>query len=231
MQKKFLKKHLSKQNLIIIVGCAAVLILLIILMSVNRGKLSGNSYRFTDYDKYVKISDYKNLTYQTNKKLDKSLRRQAIINQVIATSEVKKYPSKQVEAEEARSKQYYKDLAKRYQRSYDEVIAMTGTSKKQFNSVIHRYAKATVKEKLVVNAIAKDEGIKLSRSEYNEYKDKNFKTFKMSEKQFKKTYGKSYKDYAEDNDFKSYALDQKVADRLLDISAKNVAKANKTTKK
>ena len=69
MQKKFLKKHLSKQNLIIIVGCAAVLILLIILMSVNRGKLSGNSYRFTDYDKYVKISDYKNLTYKTNKKV------------------------------------------------------------------------------------------------------------------------------------------------------------------
>lgn len=228
-----LKKNLLSSNLFIKIAaaCISLIAVIAILLTFNWGTFSGNSYKFQNYDKYVKVSNYKKLRYQTNKKLDKNLRRQAIINQVVSTSTMKKYPDKQVEAEEARSKQYYKDLAKRYKRSYDEVIAMTGTSKKQFNSVIHRYAKATVKEKLVVNAIAKDEGIKLSRSEYNEYKDKNFQTFKMSEKQFKKTYGKSYNDYAEDNDFKSYALEQKVADRLLDNSAKNVAKASKTTKK
>lgn len=227
------KRNLQSSNLFIKIAaaCIALIAVIAILLTSNWGTFSGNSYKFQNYNKYVKVSNYKKLRYQTNKKLDKNLQRQTIINQVVSTSTMKKYPDKQVEAEEARSKQYYKDLAKRYKRSYDEVIAMTGTSKKQFNSVIHRYAKATVKEKLVVNAIAKDEGIKLSRSEYNEYKDKNFKTFKMSEKQFKKTYGKSYNDYAEDNDFKSYALEQKVADRLLDISTKNVAKASKATKK
>lgn len=228
-----LKKNLLSSNLFIkiAIACIALIVVIAILLTSNWGAFSGKSYKFSHYDKYVKLADYKKMKYQTNNKIDKNLRRQSVINQVVETSEMKKYPTKQVKAEESRSKQHYKNLAKRYKKSYDEVIAMTGVSKKQFNQVTHQYAKSTVKEKLVVNAIAKDEGIKLSRSEYNEYKDKNFKTFKMSEKQFKKTYGKSYKDYAEDNDFKSYALEQKVADRLLDISAKNVAKANKTTKK
>lgn len=212
-----LKKNLFSSNLFIkiAIACIALIAVIAILLTANWGVFSGKSYKFGHYDKYVKLADYKKMKYKTNSKIDKNLRRQAVINQVVETSEMKKYPAKQVKAEESRSKQHYKNLAKRYKKSYDEVIAMTGVSKKQFNQVTHQYAKSTVKEKLVVYAIAKKEGIKVSNADLKQYKQDTLKRMKFNEKSFKKAYKMSYDDYAKQNDFKSLCLEEKVADMLL----------------
>lgn len=219
-----LKSKLKNKQFLVIGLCAVVIVIMAFLVHANLGVFTGKSYKFMNYDKYISVGDYKKMTYKTNTKNNAALKRQAVINQITAQSKMKKYPDKQVSAEEKRSKDQYRNLAKRYNKSYNQVIAMTGVSKKQFNRVIHRYAKATVKEKMLINAIAKQEGIKVTSSDYKQYKDKTFKNMKVSDKQFKKMYGESFDDYAKDNDFKFSCLEEKVGNHLVKMATKNARK-------
>ena len=218
---KNFRSKLNNKSILIIGLCVIIAIVAFFLVHANLGAFNGKSYKFINYDKYITVGNYKKMAFRTNKKNNAALNRQSIINQVVSKSKMKKYPSLQVKAEEKRSKDQYHALAKRYNKSYNQVIAMTGVSKQQFNRMVHKYAKATVKEKMMIHAIAKNEGIKVSSSDYKKYKDKTFKKLHVSEKQFEKMYGKSFDQYAKDNDFEFLCLEEKVGNYLLTITAKN----------
>lgn len=98
----------------------------------------------------------------------------------------------------------------------DSLIKAYGMDEKSYQTMVKNSAKESVKLHLVAHAIAKEESISLSSSDY----DQRLKEFKestgLSEKQFKKQAGSSYEDYAKANNFEEYFFQEKVGQFLVD---------------
>ena len=112
--------------------------------------------------------------------------------------------------------QSYEQMASQYGMDVDSLIKAYGMDEKSYQAMVTNSAKESVKLHLVAHAIAKEEGISLSSSDY----DQRLKEFKestgLSEKQFKKQAGSSYEDYAKANNFEEYFFQEKVGQFLVD---------------
>lgn len=124
-----------------------------------------------------------------------------LLSEVSGDSKLKKTPKLQLKAAK-------KDV--------DSLIKAYGMDEKSYQAMVKNSAKESVKLHLVAHAIAKEEGIRLSSSDY----DQRLKEFKestgLNEKQFKKQAGSSYEDYAKENNFEEYFFQEKVGQFLVD---------------
>ena len=91
-----------------------------------------------------------------------------------------------------------------------------GMDKKEFRKQVKKYAKTVVKQKLVMYSIAKKEGLKVSKNEYKDYLADLLKNAGFTEEAFQQQYGESIEDYAEENDFKTNLLMDKVLDKVME---------------
>ena len=101
--------------------------------------------------------------------------------------------------------QNYEQMASQYGMDVDSLIKAYGMDEKSYQAMVKNSAKESVKLHLVAHAIAKEEGIRLSSSDYDQRL-----------KQFKKQAGSSYEDYAKENNFEEYFFQEKVGQFLVD---------------
>lgn len=139
-----------------------------------------------------------------------------LLSKVSGDSKLKKTPKLQLKAAKKDVEQSYEQMASQYGMDVDSLIKAYGMDEKSYRAMVKNGAKESVKLHLVAHAIAKEEGIRLSSSDY----DRRLKEFKestgLSEKQFKKQAGSSYEDYAKENNFEEYFFQEKVGQFLVD---------------
>ncbi len=207
----------------------------------NNEKLSGkkvvftvtiNSRQVTTTPKYnldfvKKYTDYKTLAaYEKSVKADltKSKKEEAesnvkntLWNQIVADSKVKSYPQKQLTYEQEQMTSRYKKMAKSYSMDWSDFLKQyMNMSESQFKKEAKSYAKTVVKQKLIMHEIAKKEGLKVTKKEYNDYLQKLLKDSGFTEETFKQQYSESIEDYADENDFKTNLLLQDVLDKVME---------------
>lgn len=84
----------------------------------------------------------------------------AIWQEVVNETKVKKYPKEELEIYTKRQEEYYKKMAEDYGVSYKELIENEmGSNKKEFENRIQKEAQSKLKEQLIARAIAEKEDI------------------------------------------------------------------------
>ena len=169
--------------------------------------------------KYTKKKDYENaIKDYLIKKRGKQIKQKAkddLWQQVVTNTKVKKYPKKQLSKEKKHILKQHQELAQEYNVSWEDFLAQyLGTNEEQFDKQLEATAKAAVKEKLVVMAIAKEEKISVSDEEYEKSLRQVLKEAGLTEAAFEKKYNMTLDAYAKEHDIKNAIIQSKVIDQI-----------------
>ena len=176
---------------------------------------NNTKYKTTaEYEKAIK----KQLLSQAKTKA-KSSEEQQVFTKILTASKVKKYPNKEFESRYNKMIETYKSLAKQNDMDYEKYLKTEmGMSKAEFEKTAKTAARNTVKQELVLHAIADKEGIKISDSEYKDYLKSLLKDAGYTEDSYKEATGTSIEQYAEDNNLYSTMLYTKVMEKVMKTS-------------
>lgn len=161
-----------------------------------------------DYEKHLKkqLKEERRDSATTTEKTD-------LMNQVMTSSKVKKYPSELLKAEQERIEKQYKEAAKTQNVEWKDFLKnYVQMSEKDFDKFVKTSAKNQVKWHLVIEAIAKKENLKITDKEMSDRLKKLLKDSGFTEKTFKEQYKQSIEEYAKENDLKASFLEEKVRD-------------------
>lgn len=138
--------------------------------------IDGTTLNLTVTVDYVRVYELNDSTaqlmgYTDKKDAENKLKLQAedefIINSLVEKSEIKEYPEKEyTELFEAR-KNYYTQLASAYGNSLDEYLKKENITKQQFEVMLDKHVKETMKTELPVYAYARLQKIKLTQEDIN----------------------------------------------------------------
>lgn len=142
---------------------------------------------------------------------------QELIEKAVEKAKMKKYPKGKVSAEIDALESQYESMASQYGMSYEDYLAAVGSSKKEMRKQLKDNAKEEVKKNLTVHAIAKKEGIKVKKSDFEEYMKELLKEANMTEEEFKNNYGQSIKDYVSSTSMQNYYMEKLVGDKLMEL--------------
>ena len=163
-----------------------------------------------DYEAYIK-SELEKQKKQTAEDTAK----QTLWSEAVENAEVKKYPKGAVKLEQDSIIEQYKLMAQNYNMEWEDFLkTYMQTTEKEFEKQAKTYGKSVAKQKLVLYAIAKKEGIKVSNGDYKKRLKELLDNAGMTEKQFKEQYNMTIEEYAEQHDFKANFLSEKVYDFL-----------------
>lgn len=142
----------------------------------------------------------------------KSAYREEAWNYIVKNSKVRKYPNKELELCKNQLESYFKSYAKSQNVSFKEFKKNTFGSEKKYQKTLNQSVKVQAKERLIIEKIAKKEGISYSKKEYNQ-----------RVKKLAKSYGyQSTKDFKKKNDdsaIKAYLMKEDI----LDLVEKTIA--------
>lgn len=142
-----------------------------------------------------------------------------LFNQISDASEVIEYPKKELENRYNKVIETYTNAAEASGVSLEEYISKEyGLTEDEFKSNAERSAKETVKDELILRAIADKEDIKVGESEYQEYLDNIIKEAGYTKDSFKSENGISIEEYADINNLYTSCLYQKVMDKVIEYS-------------
>ena len=163
-----------------------------------------------EYEEYIK-----NYLIKKESKQLKQRAKNSLWQQVVTDTKVLKYPDKQLEKEKRQILKQHKDLAKEYNVSWEDFLAQyLGTDEEKFKEQLEVTAKASVKEKLTVMAIARNEKIRVTEKEYQESLNQVLKESGLTEAGFEQKYNMSLDEYAEEHDIKNAIVQSKVIDYI-----------------
>ena len=161
-----------------------------------------------DYEASVK----KDLTENKQKSAEDTAK-QTLWSEAVENAEVKKYPEDSIKTEQKAIIEQYKVMAQNYNMEWEDFLkTYMQTTDKEFKKQAKTYAESVAKQKLVLYAIADKEDLKISDKDYKARLEELLKNAGMTEKQFKEQYNMTLEEYAEQNDFKSNFLSEKVND-------------------
>lgn len=189
------------------------------LQSAGKKKLDADFIKNNTSKKCKTKAEYEKFIREKLEEQKKETVGSQLLEEVSGDSKLKKTPSKQYKAAQKEVKSSYEQMASQYGMDLDSLIQAYGMDEKSFNKSIKSSAKESVKLKLVTHAIAKKEGIRLSSSDYDKKLDEYKENVGLSESKFKKQTGSSYEDYADENGFREYFLQEKVGAFLMEKAA------------
>ena len=135
---------------------------------------------------------------------------------VITTVELEKYPDRELKHEKNKIKKDYEKLAKEANSSFDEYMESTlGLDKEECDKFIDDYAKEVVKQKVIMNYIAQKEKVTVTDKEYNEHIESILKENNIKREDFKKAHGITIEEFAEENEWRTGLLFDKVIDAMI----------------
>ncbi len=176
-------------------------------------------YKKSSYEKAVKEELEKEARETAESELEETL-----WSKVLEKSKIKKYP-----------KGLVKDEIEAVKIQYDRMAEQYGTSPAQMGITEEQYkaaAKESVKEKLILHAIAEKEGIKVTRKDKQDFYDEILENSDMTEEEFEKATEMSVKDWVKANHYETQPLRDKVLDFVREngkITEKKVDAADKAT--
>ena len=145
--------------------------------------------------------------------------RTAIFKLVQDASKVIEYPEKELNAKKDKLAKTYQDQAKKAGMDVADYIQQNlGLSEEDFNKQVEEYAKTTVEIELILNQIARLEGIELTDKDYQEYVYNMLEQAGMTADEFKEQNGYSIEEFAEQSDLFTSFLYQKVVDKVIEYS-------------
>ncbi len=122
----------------------------------------------------------------------------ALWNQVMEGAQFSGYPEEELAARKQENLEYYTAMAQQYELELNEFVSeYFGMDEASFSEYMDTYARTIVEQELVMYAIAKAEGISVSRAEYKErlleiLQEQGYE----SEADFKAANGKSFEEVA-----------------------------------
>ena len=142
-----------------------------------------------------------------------------IFQQILDNSEILEYPEKEMAERKEAMIQEYKDYAEMYGMEYSEFLEMfLGLDEESFDQQADEVIKNTVKQELVLYALAKELDIKVSDKEYSDFLDGLLEDEGLDRESFEEETGQTIDEYAEDyNLYESY-LYQLVMEKLMEMS-------------
>lgn len=175
------------------------------------------SYSGKNLDNYIIPGEYKNISVKFTSD-DPGERRRQVWEQIVQSSEVKKYPDKQVKEYYNMNLEYYEELSKAYGYSdFDTYIKERhGCSREEFEEFLTGYARSQVANDMLVYAIAKKESLEMSDEEYEKLLKESFKDQGFTEESFEKTFHQSMEEYGEEHHLRVNFLQEKVMDRIME---------------
>lgn len=167
-----------------------------------------------DYKAYIK----KTMRDRKQEMADSSIKG-VLWNQIMSSSKVKKYPEKEMKEAKKEAEKWAEDYKKRaesYGMKWEDFLKNSmRTDKKGFEKMKEEYAKNLVFNEMVMYKIAREENIKLSKSEYKEKIHKIVKDAGYNEKTFKKAFNMDIEEYAKKNNWEKSMLLDKVMDKVM----------------
>ena len=150
--------------------------------------------------------------------------KEALWNEIVASSEVISYPEKEMEAANAAAdeiEKQYKSQAESYGMEWEDFLeSYMGSSQEDFEESKKQYAEETVLQEMVMYYIAREEGIEVTDKEYKEYLADSLETYGFTEDTFKQSYGQTIEEYADDNQWRTAMLLEKVLDKVMEYGNK-----------
>ncbi|MBQ3281878.1 MAG: trigger factor [Eubacterium sp.] len=141
--------------------------------------------------------------------------KQSLWSLAVENAEVKKYPKGAVSQEKEAIIEQYKLMAENYNVEWADFLEQfMNTNEEDFEKQAKDYGKSVAKQKLVMYAIADKENLKISNKEYKDRLKELLDNAGMTEDQFKEQYNQTIEEYADENDFKSQFLLEKIYDFL-----------------
>lgn len=150
--------------------------------------------------------------------------KEALWNEIVADSEVISYPEKELEAANAAAdeiEEQYKSQAESYGMEWEDFLeSYMGSSQEDFEESKKQYAEETVLQEMVMYYIAREEGIEVTDKEYKEYLADSLETYGFTEDTFKQSYGQTIEEYADDKQWRTAMLLEKVLDKVMEYGNK-----------
>ena len=150
--------------------------------------------------------------------------KEALWNEIVADSEVISYPEKELEAANVAAdeiEKQYKSQAESYGMEWEDFLeSYMGSSQEDFEESKKQYAEETVLQEMVMYYIAREEGIEVTDKEYKEYLADSLETYGFTEDTFKQSYGQTIEEYADDNQWRTSMLLEKVLDKVMEYGNK-----------
>ena len=181
-------------------------------------------------DEWVK----NNTEYSSVKEYEKSVReellasrqqdaeanaRQSVFSEIVNNTEVVKYPEDNLQARIDKITNSYQEYAKAGGYEFEEYLNdQMGISLEQFNQLAKQASEETVKQELILHAIARSEGIEMKADDYNKYLIKLLEDAGYTEETYKEEKGYTIQEYAEDNDLFNAYLYQTVMNKVMEYS-------------
>jgi trigger factor len=156
-----------------------------------------------DYEKSIKKELTKNAKEEAETQLQEDL-----WAKVLSKTKVKKYPKGMIKEETEIQKAQYQRMADQYGMSPEAM----GITEDQYKEM----AKESLKEKLALHAIAKKEGIKVKKSDMEDFYNEILESNDMTAKEFEEAAGMSVEDYVETNYYDIQVLRDKVLEFIVD---------------
>ena len=139
-------------------------------------------------------------------------------SEIIEKTEVIGYPEKQLENLKTTTREQYVSYATSSGKTLEEVLKENDMTEEDLDNNIQTYAENIVKQKMLLNALAKKEGIKLTNKGYKEELLKMLQNAGFTEETFASAYGMTIEEYGEQNDFRASMLLDKVLDKVVEYA-------------
>ena len=168
-----------------------------------------------EYEKSVKdeLSEQKLSSAESNEKSE-------VFNQIFTSSEVIKYPEKELEARKEMINSMYANYAKSSGMELEDFISsQMGMDAEQFKKLTEQSAQEAVKQELILYSIKDKESIEVNQAGYDEFIAKQLESSGYTEESFKEANdGKTIYEYANENNMFSSYLYKVVMDKVMELS-------------
>ena len=146
---------------------------------------------------------------------------------ILDKTQIKSYPEEELaiaQEQVDQIEQSYRDNAESYGLEWaDFLTTLMGTDEEGFAARMEEYKDSIIKNNMVSAAIAKEEGISLSDSEYKNRIKEILEENSLTEEAFQNYYNMSIYDYAEENGWRDSILMDMVLDKVVELG-KEVSK-------
>ena len=160
-----------------------------------------------------------NLTKQSQQSLDAEVK-DALWEVIVTGSEALQYPEEEMAAANAMTDDMeaeYKTQATLYGLEWEDFLALfMSTDEEGFAQMKDEYAKYSVLSDMVLYKMARDEGLSVTQSEFEERTREILSGSNFTEESFQASYGMTIFEYAEENGWKKSFLIEKLMDKVME---------------
>ncbi len=180
-----------------------------------------NNSQYSTMEEYMKELE-KNVR-EAKEGQEKARVQTEIWTKVIESSEVIKYPEVELKRKIDQNYEYYKSYASYYEMEFPEFLnTYLGMTEEEFEDYVNQQSEVICKQEMVLYTIARNEGIEVSKEEY----DKGLKTMLEKEgfssmDEFEAAYGEPFEEFAGKENIIITLLLEKVMEWLVEVNVTN----------